>query len=203
MSSKILEGGIPRRDLEKQQQSQNCEGKKLYYTTSLRSISGENSGRKRDRSKHPLRGSLRFSDGKSCVCTPFCFLDERGEEIPIIFENAFEVVRAFCSKIKRKKTTTERGKGWVHIFWKMSSYARGECAQPLHKRIGADDVTSENRATNTVTVFLIEKITKRKKEKKKKELVPGIHLEALSFEIVQPSSEMESDSALLESETQI
>ncbi|CAL6364674.1 unnamed protein product [Bathycoccus prasinos] len=91
MSSKILEGGIPRRDLEKQQQSQNCEGKKLYYTTSLRSIFGENSGRKRDRSKHPLRGSLRFSDGKSCVCTPFCFLDERGEEIPIIFENAFEV----------------------------------------------------------------------------------------------------------------
>ena len=80
----------------------------------------------------------------------------------------------FVLKIKRKKTTTERGKGWVHIFWKMSSYARGECAQPLHKRIGADDVTSENRATNTVTVFLIEKITKRKKEKKKKELVPGI-----------------------------
>ena len=98
MSSKILEGGIPRRDLEKQQQTQNCEGKKLYYTTSLRSIFGENSGRKRDRSKHPLRGSLRFSDEKSCVCTPFCFLDERGEEIPIIFENAFEVVRAFCSK---------------------------------------------------------------------------------------------------------
>jgi IS1 family transposase len=202
MSSKILEGGIPRRDLEKQQQSQNCEGKKLYYTTSLRSIFGENSGRKRDRSKHPLRGSLRFSDGKSCVCTPFCFLDERGEEIPIIFENAFEVVRAFCSKNQTQENDDgARERMGAHILenvvirtWRMRA------TTPQENRSGR---CNKRKQSDEHSDSISHRKNNEEKEGEKEERIGSRHhLEALSFEIVQPSSEMESDSALLESETQ-
>ena len=106
MSLKSLEDGVNRREHHEQQQHHRGN-----FTSSLRSILRENLGRSKDRKQHPLRGSIRFSDGNTCVCTPFYFLDENGEEIPVVFENAFEVVRAFCSKNQTQEM--QKNTRWV------------------------------------------------------------------------------------------
>jgi hypothetical protein len=76
----------------------------------LRQQNGEGNNNKEEeegQQERRLRGSLRFSDGKSSVCTPFYFVDENQDEIPIIFENTFEVVRAFCSSLAKSKNSSK------------------------------------------------------------------------------------------------
>ena len=201
MSSIMLEGDFPRSEPQ-QTLTQNCTEKHQTYATCLRSILEISLlEKKKERSKRPLRGSLRFNDGKTRVCTPFCFLDESGEEIPVIFENAFEVVRAFCCSSKNQ---TQENEDWektrmgAHILenvvlreWRIrATTPRENESERCNKRKYNDKVVESI-------------IPERNNEEKEEERIGSTHhLEARSFElIVSPSSEKESESALLESET--
>ena len=195
MSLKSLEDGVNRREHHEQQQHHRGN-----FTSSLRSILRENSGRSKDRKQHPLRGSIRFSDGNTCVCTPFYFLDENGEEIPVVFENAFEVVRAFCSKNQTQENDDEKEMGAenftlenvVILNWQMrTTTSQKKKSEGWNKRkhsneYGDGPSHEENKGD----------------EEEEERISTTHHLEAHSFEIVSPQSEKESESTLLESGTQ-
>ena len=104
----------------------------------------------------------------------------------------------FCSKNQTQENDDgARERMGAHILENVVIRTwRIRATTPQENRSGR--CNKRKQSDEHVTVFLIEKITK-KKEKRRKWFQTSPRS---SREIVQPSSEMESDSALLESETQ-